>query len=372
MIRRYVVMLIATGVVLGGIFGWKFFAGMQMQKSMASMTLPPATVSTSTARADVWNPIIPAIGSLRALQGVDVTAQLAGQITELHFESGDSAKAGDLLVRQFTAADEARLAGLRADTALAEANLRRAEELVAKDLVSATDYDTRKTELQRARAAEASLEVTIEQKTIRAPFSGRLGIRHVDIGQYVEPGDPIVRLESFEQIRVNFPVPQRYLGQLRVGQGISVTNDAWPGEEFSGTVTAIEPQVASDTRTIRLQGIVSNVDERLLPGMFVKVSIELPAEEQVVTVPQSVVTYSPYGDSVFVIADDPDSGEPVARNTFVEIGATRGDQVAILNGLAPGDIVVTAGQQKLRNGTRVVVDNTVQVSDRADPQPANN
>ncbi len=370
MIRRYLVMLLATGAVLGAIFGWKFWSGMQAQQAMASMTMPPVTVSTTVAREEDWQPTIPAIGSLRALQGVDVTAQLDGQITELHFESGETVKAGDLLVRQYTADDQARLDGVRAERELAEANLKRAEELIAENLISDLDYDIRRTELQRARAAEANLQLIIEQKTIRAPFAGRLGIRRVDLGQYVEPGDTIVRLESFDQIRAEFPVPQRVLSQLEVGQPIIVNNDAWPGQDFVGKVTAIEPQVARDTRTIRLQGVIDNPDGRLLPGMFVEVTIALPRRDKVVTVPQSAVTYSPYGDSVFVVNDDGDT--PSVTNTFVLPGATRGDQVAIEQGLAAGAVVVTAGQQKLRSGSRVRIDNSVAVSDAAAPRPANN
>jgi membrane fusion protein (multidrug efflux system) len=371
--RPFVIMLLAVTVVLGAIFGWKFYAGQQASQAMASMSMPPVTVSTAEARSAEWSPAIPAIGSLRALQGVDVTAQLAGQITEIYFRSGQTVRAGELLVSQYTADDEARLDGLQAETALAEANLKRAEELVTKNLVSANDYDSRKTDLQRARATEENLRLMIKQKKIRAPFSGRLGIREVDVGQYVEPGDRIVRLESFDQILVDFPVPQRHLGQLSVGQPIRENNDAWPDEFFRGEISAIDPQVARDTRALRVQGVIENSAERLLPGMYVEVDVELPTRDEVVTVPQSAITFSPYGDSVYVVSNEPQvDGQPVVRNTFVKVGATRGDQVAIETGLEPGDVVVTAGQQKLRNGARVRIDNSVPVSDAPDPTPANN
>ncbi|MEJ2138978.1 MAG: efflux RND transporter periplasmic adaptor subunit [Gammaproteobacteria bacterium] len=373
MTRPLVIMLLAVTVVLGAIFGWKFYSGEQASRAMAAMSMPPVTVSTAEARSAEWRPVIPAIGSLRALQGVDVTAQLAGQITDIYFRSGQTVRAGELLISQYTADDEARLDGLRADTALAEANLKRAEELVSKNLVSATDYDSRKTDLQRARAAEENLRLMIRQKKIRAPFSGRLGIREVDVGQYVEPGDPIVRLESFDQILVEFPVPQRYLGQLSVGQPIKVTNDAWPDEFFAGKISAIDPQVAKDTRALRVQGLIENSAERLLPGMYVEVDVELPTRDAVVTVPQAAITYSPYGDSVYVVSNEPDNNDTLlVRNTFIKTGATRGDQVAIEAGLEPGAIVVTSGQQKLRNGAQVRIDNSVPVSDAPDPMPANN
>lgn len=371
MIRRFAVMLLLAGVILGGIFGWKFYAGMQARDAMANMSMPPVTVSTAAANETRWTPQLGAVGTLRALQGVNVTAQIAGQITELHFDSGDAVGAGDLLVRQYTADDKAGLEGFVADRQLAEANFKRAEELIDTDLISDTDYDSRRADLRRARAAESNLQLIIEQKSIRAPFSGRLGIRQIDVGQYVEPGDTIVRLESLEQMLVEFPVPQQELSSLTVGQPLSVVADAWPAEKFTGRIRAIEPQVARDTRTLRVQGEIANSEERLVPGMFVQVSVELPALERVIVVPQAAVTYSPYGDSVYLVVDTEDGGLEV-RNIFVETGPTRGDQVVITTGLEAGATVVTAGQQKLRNGARVRVDNSVAVSNSPAPLPANN
>lgn len=368
--RSFVIMLVLSGLVLGGIFGWKSFMAMQMGKAMASMALPPVTVATERAQLSQWVPTISAVGTLRAVQGVSVTAQIAGQINELHFESGGSVAAGELLLRQYIADDQARLVGLVADRELAESNFKRAEELIGKDLISDTDYDSARTELQRARAEEQNLRLIIEQKSIRAPFAGRLGIRQVDLGQYVEPGDPIVRLESLDQILVEFPVAQQQLAQLSVGQSLAIRADAWPGKTFSGSVRAIEPQVARDTRTVRVQGVMENPDEKLVPGMFVEVSVELPLGEQMVTVPQSAVTYSPYGDFVYVV-EDAGTGKTVSSN-FVVTGETRGDQVVIINGLDEGATIVTAGQQKLRNGSVIVIDNSVRVSNKSDPEPMNN
>ncbi len=372
MTKRFIFMLLAAGLILGGIFGWKAFVGFQMQQGMANMVLPPVTVSTAEAQSTQWVPKIPAVGSLRAEQGVDVTPQLAGQITRLHFESGQVVQAGDLLVSQYTADDEAELAGLLADTQLAELNLKRTQELREKKLASEFDFDLRRTDLERARAAEANQRLVIEQKSIRAPFTGRLGIREVDVGQYVEPGDTLVRLEAIDDILVRFPVPQKFFSQLSVGQPIVVTTDAWPDEEFPGTIRALEPQIARDTRNIRVQGVISNAEQKLLPGMFARIDIVLPTQNDVTTVPQSAVTYSPYGDSVFVVNDNEGDDAPTVRNAFVQTGATRGDQVAITTGLMPGELVVTSGQQKLTNGARVRVDNTVQVSDQPDPDAANN
>ncbi len=371
MIRPFIIMLTLVALLLSGIFGWKFYTGWQMGQSMAAMAMPPVVVSTTEAAEARWSPTIPVVGTLRALQGVDVTAQIAGQISELNFESGQTVVAGDLLLKQYTADDEARLAGLEADTHLAQLNLKRAEELVQEKLVSETDFDTRRTELSRAQAAENNLRAIIEQKSIRAPFAGRLGIREVDMGQYVEPGDRLVRLESLQQVLVEFPVPQQYIGQLSVGQSLTLVSDAWPEQTFSGMIRALESQIDRNTRMLRVQGIVENPDERLVPGMFVQVEVILPVRDSVLTVPQSVITFSPYGNSVFVLDSGAD-GALSARKVFVTTGETRGDQVMITSGLDTGATLVTAGQQKLRNGSLVVVDNSVPVSNQSAPVPANN
>jgi membrane fusion protein (multidrug efflux system) len=368
-------MLAATGLFFGVLFGWKAYINSQMQAAMAATPFPPVTVSTTTATSESWSPVIPAVGSLRASRGVDVTAQLAGQVTAIRFESGSPVKAGDLLVQQYAADDQARLDGLVADRKLAEINLSRARQLINDKLISAFDLDLRETELQRARAAEDDLRQKIAQKSIRAPFAGRLGIRQVDLGQYIEPGDPVVRLEARDQMVADFPVPQQRFSNLRVGQPVSVHVDAWPGQSFGGSIQAIEPQVDRNTRNIRVRALVDNPDGKLLPGMFARIDIELPSRENVITVPHASVTHSPYGDAVFVVNEQTDAaGQRVLKvaNTVVVTGATRGDQVAITSGLPAGATIVTAGQQKLRNGSLVVVDNSVPVSNSANPEPANN
>lgn len=366
-------MLVLSALVFGGIFGWKAFVGLQIDKAMQSMKPPPVTVSTASAELQSWSPMIPAVGTLESMQGVNVTVQLAGLVTELHFDSGDTVEAGDLLVQQYTANDKAQLAGLIAENKLAEMNFARAQELRAQNLMSEREFDVASTDLERARAAEADLRLRIEQLGVRAPFAGQLGIRLVDVGQYVEPGDSLARLENLDQMRVNFTVPQREIGAVAAGRPIAVKVDAWPNETFAGEITAFEPRIDDDTRTITVQGIIDNPRGQLRPGMFAQVAIELDAREDVVTVPQSAITYSPYGDSVYVVVD-PSRGEQQAsvKNTFVVTGATRGDQVAIESGLRAGAEVVTAGQQKLRNGAAIEVDNSVPVSNQAAPVAGNN
>jgi membrane fusion protein (multidrug efflux system) len=373
--RPMIIMLVTVGLFFAAVFGWKAFVTRQIQKSMQATPFPPMTVSTTVAGADTWTPVINAIGSLRAVQGVDVTAQVAGQITQLHFDSGDVVAKDDLLLQQYTADERAQLEGLVAERKLAELNFKRLQDLSSKQLVSEFDFDSGRTELQRAEAAEVTLRLNIAKKSIHAPFAGQLGLRRIDLGQYVEPGDVLVRLEAIDRLLVDFPVSQRQISRLYAEQPIAVYVDAWPEQRFVGVIDAIDPQIELDTRNVRVRGVLDNADTRLLPGMFVRVEIQLPDQTEVVTVPQSAVTYSPYGDSVFVIDEQQGAdGTPLLSvvNTFVVPGATRGDQVAIQSGLAAGVTVVTAGQQKLRNGARVVVDNSVPVSNNPAPQPANN
>jgi membrane fusion protein (multidrug efflux system) len=375
--RPMLIMLVSVGLFFGAVFGWKAFVGSQIQKSMQAMAMPPVTVSTKLVDAEAWSPTITAVGSVRAVQGVDVSAQVEGQITELHFDSGDTVAVGDLLVQQYTADEMAQLEGRIADRQLAELNYERLKNLSKKQLVSEFDFDASRTELQRSQAIEKNLLLNIEKKSIRAPFAGQLGIRGVDLGQYIEPGDTLVRLEALDQLLVDFTVSQRQMGQLFVGQKVVAYVDAWPGQRFTGVIDAIAPKVEINTRNVSVRAVLTNVDTRLIPGMFARVEVQLSTQDTVVTVPQSAITYSPYGDSVYVIGEQSPqdaNGQPVygVTNTFVVLGATRGDQVAIESGLAAGTTVVTAGQQKLRNGSQVVVDNSVPVSNNPAPQPANN
>ena len=374
MTRRMLIMIALTALTFGGIFGWKTYSGLQMQKNMQAGGRPPVTISTADVIETSWTPSIPVTGSLRAIQGVNVTPQVAGTITQLLFESGATVKAGDTLAQQYSADDEARLAGLVAETRLAELNLKRARELLPKNLISKFDFDTTETALEQARSAEQNLRLTIAQKTIRAPFTGRLGIRQVDVGQYIEPGNTLVRLENTEQMLVDFPVPQRYISQLFVGQLITATVDAWPNERFNGNVRAIEPQISTTTRNVKIQGVVANPENRLIPGMFVRVEVKLSAQDNVLTVPKAAITYSPYGNSVYVVRSNPtgDDGASIAESVSVVTGSTRGDQVAIESGLTTGMVVVTSGQQKLQNGAPVIVDNTVTVSNQPAPAADNN
>jgi membrane fusion protein (multidrug efflux system) len=373
--KSMTMMLVAVVVFFGALFGWKSFVSMQMQKQMQAMGMPPVTVSATTAVSASWAPTIKAVGSLRAAQGVDVTPQIAGLVVGLHFDSGDSVEAGDLLVQQYTADEQAQLEGLVAERRLAELNLERTQELFSDKITSKFDFDTSTSALERAQAEEEALRLKIEKRSVRAPFAGQLGIRKIDLGQYIEPGDIIARLEARELILVDFPVPQRRLASLHLNQTVFVEMDAWPGRRFPGVINAIEPRVERETRNIRVRAVVENAQGVLVPGMFAQIEIQLPKQEKVVTVPQSAITFSPYGDSVYVIesvVDEQGQTQQSAVNTFIVAGATRGDQVAISSGLEEGAMVVTSGQQKLRNGIFVNIDNTVAVSNDPNPITVNN
>ena len=374
MIKRMVIMLTLLALFFGGLFGWKTYINAGLGRGFADQ-FPPVTISATVARTETWTPALTAVGTLRTEKGVNVTAQAPGIITALYFESGAKVNAGDLLVQQFIDDDLARLKALKAELRLAEITLQRANELVQDRLVPQLDLDTAESNLDRIRAELESVQVTIDKKSIRAPFAGQVGIRQVNIGQYIQPGDDIVSLESLQHILVVFPLPQRHLPQVRLGQPVEVSVDAYPDRVFGGEINAIEPEVNQATRSFWLQASLPNESIGLYPGMFAEVSIPLAAEESVVTVPQAAITFSPYGDSVYVIQDATGASgppEPTVQNVFVTTGATRGDQVAIVGGLAAGERVVTSGQLKLRNGSRVIVDNSVSVSDSAQPIPKEN
>ena len=365
MAKRMILMLIAVGIFFGGVFGWKAWLAYQSELRTSGMGVPPVVVSTVIAASETWSPVIESIGTLRAGQGVDITAQEDGMITELRFASGARVAAGDVLARQYADDERAQLEALEADVRLAELNLARSRDLLNKNLSSQFEFDSRKTDHDRAVAQARNIRLVIEKKTIRAPFAGRLGIRQVDLGEHVEPGDSLVRLEALDTILVDFPLPQRSYGIVRVGQPLIIRVDAYPGKEFDGRVTAISPQVRAETRDLSLEGLVENENEALLPGMFVEVTTRLPDQQQVVTLPQAAITYSPYGNSVFAVREaGDDNGQTVLTVDAIPVltGAIRGDQVAIESGVAPGDRIVTAGQIKLRKGARVIIDNSVQVS----------
>lgn len=373
MIKRMVIVIVALGVVFGGIIGWNVFKGHLIAEAMAKMANPPQTVSAMKAPVLVWQPTLQAVGSLRAVQGVDVTTELGGLVAKIDFNSGDHVKAGDLLLQLDVSADKAQLQGLKAAAKLAEINYKRDQTLIKKRAISQSQLDQDRSKLDSARASVVQQQALIAKKTIRAPFAGELGVRQVDLGQYVAPGTKIVTLQNLQPIYVEFSLPQQDINKVSNGQQVNVTVNAYPNAVFVGKINAVDPKVDPQTRNFSLQAIIPNEDERLRPGMFSEVRVALPEHPKYVTLPQMAVSYNPYGDFVYVVTQKKGKDGKTAlevHQKFVKTGDTRGDQVAILNGVEPGQMVVTAGQLKLREGAPVTINNQVKVPFDPNPHPA--
>jgi len=373
MAKRMILMLLAMALLVGGILGYKFFGPhgiYMMNKARAAQKPPPAAVSTIEAREESWQPTLHAVGSFAAVQGVIVSAQLDGAVTKVAFESGAAVKEGDLLVQQDVSAEEAQLASAEAGAVLAQLSLDRARELRAQGTNAQADLDAATAACQQTQANVAAIKAAIDKKTIRAPFDGRLGIRQINLGQFLRSGTDIVPLHSLDPIYIDFALPQQSAAQVAAGQPVRVTVDAYPGEVFAGTVTALNPNVDDATRNFQLQATLKNAGGKLRPGMFGSVEVQLPVIEKVITVPLSAIVYNPYGDAVYIVEKQGEDGPGlIVRQQFVQTGATRGDQVAIVKGVKLGDAVVTAGQLKLRNGASIIINNTVTPSDSASPRP---
>jgi membrane fusion protein (multidrug efflux system) len=358
MILRLVVVVLLLALVLGGIFGWKYHEAQQMA-AIASMPPPPATVASAEVRSERWQPYLRAVGSVVASAGVFVAAEIAGLIEKIHFESGQQVKEGDLLVQLDADVDQADLQGLIAEQRLADIQYQRLRKLVRESSVSRSEYDQAAATLDGAQAQVASMRAKIEKKSIRAPFSGVLGIRQVNLGEYLAPGARIVSLQSLDPIYVDYSLPERNLAALEVGQEVLVEVQAYPERSFPGRITAIDSRIDTGTRNVRLRATLANPEHLLRPGMFAQVRTQLPAREDVLTVPRTAVTYNPYGESVFVI-EKTEQGLVVQRRQ-VETGEVRDGRVEIRKGLAQGEQVVAAGQVKLRNDQPVTIDNSVRL-----------
>jgi membrane fusion protein (multidrug efflux system) len=374
MAKRTLALSAAVILVVAGIAAIKMRSIHALQARMAMMKIPPATVSTVTAALADWQHHLHAVGSLAAVQGVTVSNQIEGAVAIVSFESGQRVQAGDLLVQQDISADTAQLRGFEAQAELARLTLVRAKELRAKETNSQADLDSAEAQFKAAVAAADNERAIIAKKTIRAPFSGILGIRQVNIGQFLPAGGSIVSLQALDPIYANFSLPQQDLGVLRAGQTVRMTVDAYPGAVFEGKVNALESRVDDASRNILVEATYANADARLVPGMYASVDVVLPGADHLVTLPESAIVYNPYGNAVYVVERSRSgSGEEslVARQHFVTLGDTRGDQVSVVKGVKPGDEVVTAGQLKLHNGSPIVVNNSVQAPSDPAPTPPN-
>jgi membrane fusion protein (multidrug efflux system) len=373
MIKRIIITIVGLMVVVGILGGIK---GLQIKRMIAQgkqFSPPPEPVTTAVARKETWESLLTAVGSLEAVQGVIVTAELSGKVERIGFEPGTKVKTGDLLVQQDISAENAQLRAAEANLTLAKIDLERKSKLLAQKTISRSEYDNAEAQYKQAAAQADNIRAAIKKKTIRAPFDGRLGIRLINIGQVLKEGDAIVSLQSIDPIFVNFSLPQQQLAQVASGLTVQVTTDALPGQVVAGKITAINPQVDAATRNIQMQATVANPEERLRPGMFVNVAVVLPARKDVLAIPATAVLYAPYSDSVFVVEEKKEekNGQPgrVVRQKFVRLGEKKGDYVAILSGLEEGDTVVSTGVFKLRNGQSVVVDNAVTPEFKLNPKP---
>jgi membrane fusion protein (multidrug efflux system) len=372
MLKRMLVML---AVVIALIAGLGFVKYKQISAAIAageSYAPPPDAVTTIVAKRENWPSTLDVIGTAQAIQGVTVSADLPGTVAKINFESGQAVHAGDLLIELDTRQERAQLAAAEAQRDWARINFNRSKELVKQGVLAQTEYDNTIEQQKSAEAQVGEIQATIDKKTIRAPFTGVLGLRQVNLGQYLAAGQAIVPLQALNPIYVNFGVPQQIAPQVHSGRVLKVTSDDLPGAAFAGRVTALDSVINETTRNIQVQATLPNPAGKLRPGMFVQVQVVLGASRDVITLPASAINYAPYGDSVFVVTELTDPKGKMyrgVRQQFVKVDGSRGDQVAVVSGVNPGDEVVTSGVFKLRNGAAVTINNSVQPSNNPKPNP---
>ncbi len=359
-------MLLCMVILFGGIFGYYLYLGLQMKKKMSQMTLPPETVSAMKAVYQSWQPKMQAAGTVRAVQGVDVTTEIQGLVRTIYFQPGATVKAGDLLLALNADADAAQLNALQAAADLSKITDQRDQAQYKIHAISKAKLDDDDADLKSKRAQVAQQAAIVAQKSIHAPFSGKLGVSAVNVGQYLTPGNKIVTLQALDPVYVDFYLPQQALVYLSKGQSVKLVTDTYPNETFTGDVTTIDPKIDPATRNVQIEATVQNTDKDhlLLPGMFVQAEVETGKPKSYITLPQTAITFNPYGEVAF-IAHDTDKKEAkgtsifTVTQLFISTGEKRGDQVAVLKGVKEGDLVVTSGGLKLKNGSQVVINNSV-------------
>ncbi|MFW5815431.1 MAG: efflux RND transporter periplasmic adaptor subunit [Wenzhouxiangella sp.] len=372
--KRMILMLIAVVVLFGGIFGYKAFVDRMISDSFDNMGAETVSITASRVRSREWTPRAEAVGTFNPVRGAELSLEMGGIVREVSFDNGQEVETGQRLLALETGVDEAELAQLEAALRLAEMELERQQSLYEQRSISEAVLDRAATEADQARAAVAARQAMIDQKILRAPFAGRLGIRQVNPGQFLSPGTPIVSLQSLDPIFFDFTLPQRQLPLLEVGAVLEARVDAFSDQTFRGQITALEPRLDASTRTIRVQATFDNGDGLLRPGMFARAELDLGEAEEVLVLPRTAIRASTYGDSVFVIEEDGEDGEELkVVQRFVRTGTSRGDLVAILDGVEEGVRVASSGLLKLQNDTpvRIDEDESVQPSDDPDPRPDN-
>lgn len=367
--RILATVVVALGV-LGAIFGYKFIQIRAAKAALAARKPVPAAVTSAKTLRQHWAMTLGSVGTLQSYQGITVRSEIEGRITKISFESGSRVKAGDVLVEMDTATEAAQLRSYEATARLTELNLQRARDLRQTNANTQADLDASEAASLQAQANIESTKATLAKKRIVAPFDGRIGIRQVNIGQFLNKGDALATLEAVDPIYADFALPQQNVAQLTVGLPVKVNVDAFPDRQFDGKIEAIDPRITDTTRNLRLRATLGNKDETLRPGMFARIDVVLPTELDIMVLPATAVVYSPYGDSVYVVGNK--DGAPVALQRWVKVGPKRGDLVSILEGLQEGDEVVTIGQSKLRPGSALKVNNQIVPDSNANPKPAEN
>jgi membrane fusion protein (multidrug efflux system) len=368
--KRMIIMLLLSAAVLGGIYAFQQFRNKMIQQSIRGQANPPQSVSTVVAKVSTWQPTVEAVGNLRASKGTNLAAEVGGLVTAIHFDSGKVVKAGQLILELNAVPLQAQLEQMRAASRLAKQNFDRDLAQLKIQAVSQAAVDLAASNLKSALAQVSMQEGLIAQKSIRAPFAGRLGIRQVDLGQYLAAGTTLVNLQKLDPMYLDFAVPQAQIDLVRVGDSVDVQVNSFPEKIFKGTISAIESQVDIPTRNLKVRASIPNASGELLSGLFATVRVKRGGEKQHITLPNSAISYNPFGSTVFVGKGEGATadGKLVVEQRFVTTGATRGDQVAVLTGLKVDEVVVSSGQLKLRNGTPVVVNNSVQPSSNPNPE----
>lgn len=374
MIKRIILTVILAAVVLGAIFGYRYQQESRAKAAAVARKPPPIAVTAIEVVQDTWQNTLSAVGDVESFQGITVRTEIEGRVTRIGFESGARVAIGDVLIELDATAEVAQLKALEARSRLAATTLERQRELHEKSTNTQADLDAAEAAAAETQANLEGVKTILAKKRIVAPFAGRLGIRQINTGQFLNKGDAVVSLEALNPAYVDFTLPQQEIGAVKPDLAVRVTVDAFPNRSFEGKIEAINPRVSNETRNIRIRAVVPNPDESLRPGMFCRADVLLPDQQSVSVLPSTSVVYSPYGDSVYVIVEQKAEGGAapkwVAQQRFIKIGAMRGDQVSVVSGLKAGDRVVTAGQMKLRNGAAVQVNNAVVPTNNPNPKPA--
>jgi membrane fusion protein (multidrug efflux system) len=376
--KYLVFFVVLLGLFFAVVFGFGFVKFTQIQGFMAlaksgAFEPPPTAVTTDVAKESEWQPTLQSVGSITAVNGVNISTDLAGIVRQIAFESGNKVRSGDLLVRLDTVQEEAQLHQSEAQRDFAAVTLKRDKDLVEKHAIAQSDYDNAEAAFRQSQAAVDQFNALIARKTLRAPFDGVTGIRQVNLGQYLKEGDMVVTLQAFDPIYVNFSLPQQDLSKLAVGQSVTLHVDAFEDQSFQGKITAINSLVDQATRNIQVQATFSNSDLRLRPGMFAKVSVIMNEKQNVVAIPATAIHYAPYGDSIFIVSQmkDPQGKEyKGVKEQFIKTGQSRGDMITVTSGLKPGDEVVTSGVFRLKSGAHVNVNNKIKPGTDLAPNPA--